>query len=308
MSGLLSSPRLCAATVLFGPDPLLLSILLETLATDGCRLIAFANGPLDSGVEHLLTEANNVRLLRAEVNVGLGAGLNAAIEAAICEGFDSVFLFDQDSSPRPGFLLTMGDRMAGIESSGYRLAVLGPLLVPPEGSTFLPIKYWRRSARPGEPPGAVEFLPTSGSLLSLAAWRDVGPLRADYFIDGIDVEWGYRAWHRGWASVLAEDLELLHRWGEECPCDAGGPRGVQAARQPENRLFYYVRNATYGMRLRHMPLKWKLRQILRMAVQIGIVVSIQRRGGFDLMRCAIADGRAGRLGPVPSKAVKGQNA
>jgi rhamnosyltransferase len=178
--------------------------------------------------------------------------------------------------------------------------VLGPLLVAPPRSSHLTIRYWRRSSFGPGANSVVDFVPTSGSLMALAAWRRIGAFREDYFVGGIDVEWGYRAWHGGWTSAIAEDISLVHRWGEEM-AGTGFLAGRQAGRQSPARLYYYMRNAAHGMRLPHMPLRWKLRQSASMAAQIGLIFIWRRKAmSARLIGRVWSDGGTGRLGRLPA--------
>jgi rhamnosyltransferase len=290
-------------TVLFMPDPDLLQRLLQPLCAEGCDVFIYVNGPLEASVETVLSGYSIKRLIRSRENIGQGAGLNALMTAADECGHKSIILFDQDSTPESGFAHRLSDRFLALGETKRtsRLAALGPLLVPPEGSAYLPIKYWRRTLRPGEHPGAVEFLPTSGTLVSVDAWRSIGPFREDYFIGGIDVEWGFRARAKGWASVVADDIHMHHRWGDE----RGNQHFVQSQflRQPAPRVYYYLRNAVDGMWLPHMPWRWKWRQATRMTAQIGLGLVSRRQSSVSakLIWRALSDGYTGRLGPVRNR-------
>jgi rhamnosyltransferase len=173
------------------------------------------------------------------------------------------------------------------------------VLTPPPGESFLPIRYDRRAGAGDAALSAVDFLPTSGTLVKVAAWRAVGPFRADYFVDGIDVEWCFRAWSRGQACVLAEQVAMSHRWGH---AEEEGGRLPQILRQSRLRSFYYLRNASHGLRLAHFPPGWKIKTALRLVAQAGLLVL---RGGaplrtLPLVGRAFRDGLGGRLGPAPS--------
>jgi rhamnosyltransferase len=288
-------------TVLFQPDALLLRRLLQPLISERCSVFIYVNGPLEPSIENVLAAFPNLKLLRSDQNVGQGAGLNALMAAAADHGHASIILFDQDSTPGPEFVNRMIQRFQAHEHANLngRLAALGPLLVPPDGSEYLPIKYWRRPVSAGDLPGGVEFLPTSGMLVSVAAWQDVGPFREDYFIGGIDVEWGFRARAKGWSSVVADDIQMPHRWGNGCR----NQHFVQSQflRQPAPRVYYYLRNTVDGMKLPHMPWRWKWRQSTRMAAQISLGLVSRRRSSVSslLVWRALSDGYAGRLGPRP---------
>lgn len=309
--------KLAAATVLYEPAAEMLDDLIPPIDADGLKFFIFLNGPVSDAVEQRLDLMGNARILRSPVNVGLGAGLNAVIRAADSEGVSHLLLLDQDSSPQAGLCAALHERC---EVDSGRVAAIGPVAVPPQGEAFLPMRYFRR--RKAMPAGAfsseagtgsrednaakqnlsdVDFLPTSGSLISLAAWRAIGPFRDDYFIDGIDVEWCFRAWSRGYRCMLAEDLTMVHRWGSS---DADGR--PQILRQSDVRTYYYIRNAVNGLRLSHIPMRWKLHVSCRLAMQ-ALVLLASRRGRASARRLvgrAVADGWTGRLGPVPTSALQ----
>lgn len=293
-----SKASLGAATVLYHPDPVLLRAMLVTLEEEGYPLFVFANGPLSAEVDSVLASLAHVRIFQSPTNVGLGAGLNALVAAVEAEGFSHVLLFDQDSTPQSGQAAALLARFAACEKAiGQRLAALGPRLVPPARSTFLPIRYWRRERRNNAQMSTVDFLPTSGSLVLVDAWRQVGPFRADYFIAGIDVEWGFRAWHCGWALALVEDVELVHRWGTE---QRSARQQAQILRESASRFYYHVRNVVNGLGLGHMPWRWKCHQTLRLAGQVALVFVRRRDVPMRLILRAISDGWSGRMGPIPA--------
>jgi len=293
---------MAAATVLYRPDPAVLDALLAPLAAAGLRLFIFVNGAVSEAIELRLARLADAHLIRSPDNLGLGAGLNAVVGAAQNEGFGHIVLFDQDSTPDAGLLPKLLDAFQALRAPGavptaVAPAVLGPLLVAPENEAFLPPWYSRRPETLAAPGIAVDFLPTSGSLLSIAAWRAIGPFRADYFIDGIDVEWCFRAWAKGFSCVLAEELRMVHRWGH---VEEAGKRRPQILRQSDLRTYYYLRNAVNGLRLPHLPLRWKARVGFRLAAQSGLLLRDRRfgRATWQLLAKAIGDGWSGRLGPA----------
>ena len=284
--------KLAAATVLYEPAVEMLDDLAPPLVADGLPFFIFLNGPASEAVEQRLDLLSNARILRSPMNIGLGAGLNAVVRAAESDGVSHLLLLDQDSSPQAGLCAALYERC---ETGAGRIAAMGPVLVPPPGEAFLPMRYARREKK--SLVSDVDFLPTSGSLISLAAWREIGPFRDDYFIDGIDVEWCFRAWNCGYACVLAEDLAMVHRWGS-----SDTDNRPQILRQSDIRNYYYIRNAVNGLRLGHVPLRWKLHVTSRLAMQ-ALALLASRRGAASARRLvvrAVADGWAGRLGPIPA--------
>ncbi len=287
--------RVCAGVVLYHPDPTLLARQAEGLR--GRTLFVFANGPVDAEVLAALAPTE-LHLIRSEENVGLGRGLNAVTEAAARAGFSHIMLLDQDSEPPPDLLDLLTTRCLALEAQGEKVAVLAPRLVPPSEGFYKPIRYeWRGSARANDLV-ALDFAPTSGSLVSLAAYAAVGPFREDFFIGGIDVEWGFRSWDRCWGSYLAADLAMTHRWGEVASeGELGKP---QILRYAALRNYYYARNVVATARLTHVPVRWRIKSCAILAAQIGLLALKGPQGSLKYVCAGLADGFRNRLGPAPA--------
>lgn len=287
--------RSCAAVVLYRPDPAILRRQANGLR--GCRLFAFVNGPVEPAALDALS-STSLRLISSPENVGLGRGLNAVMEAAAGEGFSHVMLLDQDSEPPEGMVDTLTQRFMLLVRDGKKVAILAPRLVPPDEGFYKPIRYeWRGKPAPNGL-AAVDFAPTSGSLVSTTAFAAIGPFQDDFFIAGIDVEWGFRAWQRGWGSFVATDLAMPHRWGE-----AVGPEDLgqaQILRHSPVRNYYYARNVIATARLRHVPLRWRIRSFAGLVAQIGLLALRGEPGALRPIRAGLADGFRGRLGPAPA--------
>lgn len=290
---LTSSPRVAAATVLYKPDPDQLEQLLAPLDRDGISVFVFLNGPVLPAIEARLARSTAISL-RSPDNVGLGQALNAVVEAAVAEGFAFLLLLDQDSVPPAGLANALAAQFARLPSSA---GALGPRLVAPHDEHYLEPWYARRGAA-GPDITLVDFLPTSGTLLPLAAWRQVGPFRADFFIDGIDVEWCFRASASGHRCYLAEALTMQHRWGD---ATAQARRKPQILRQSLTRSFYYLRNTVFCLRLSHIPMRWRLRSCLRIVAQAMLLVGTKpfSRPTWKTVSAALSNGVRGKLGPIP---------
>lgn len=286
--------KVCVAVVLYMPDISILQRQIENLV--GIPLIAYANGSLHDDIRAALGKAD-LLLIESPTNVGLGLGLNAVMTAAIDRGFTHVFLLDQDSEPNLTMLSALTTRLLELGQRGEKVALVAPRLVPPEGENYKPIHYnWRRvPAAPGL--AAVDFAPTSGSLLSVAAYREIGAFRGDFFIGGIDVEWGFRAWSKGFASFVLTEWDMPHRWGERAK--DGSHLIPQILRQSPLRNYYYIRNVIAVARLPYVPLSWRLRSLAIMAVQVVMLVLRGPSGALRAVRWALRDGFQNRLGPAP---------
>ena len=143
----------------------------------------------------------------------------------------------------------------------------------------------------------MSFVISSGSLVDVERAASVGPFRADYFIDAIDLEWCFRANACGFSIWIANEVTMDHRLGR------GVIRipliGLLLADQPPRRLYTYLRNQLAMMRLPHVPFRHKAKTLLSLPVRLPVYLA---RNGFSresraAIRNGLRDGWAGRLGP-----------
>ncbi len=288
-----------AGIVSFHPDAALLLDLVAAIAGDVDRIYLFNNAPLDPALILVLSDYPAVVMLDAGSNLGVGVGLNFIALAASRDGFERLVLFDQDSRPWPGMVARLAETFDRLEALRHSPAAIGPRLVAPRGGGPEAAKSPRYRARRGVlGDGAaipVDFLPTSGTLLNLRILRETGMFRADFFIDSIDLEWCFRAWARDYSCWLAGDVPMEHTVGTgTIPLGFG----LTMPNQRAFRMGTYLRNTAYGLRLRHVPLAWKLKQMLYIPLQMW---GFARHHGFRAtavrpLLAGLRDGLAGRLG------------
>ncbi|WP_237476827.1 glycosyltransferase family 2 protein [Lichenibacterium dinghuense] len=291
-----------AGIVSFHPDAELLLDLVAVLSRDVDRVYLFNNASLDPALEMVLADYPKLVAIEAGTNLGVGVGLNVIALAASRDGYERLALFDQDSRPWPGMLPLLGAAFDRLEASRRAPAAVAPRLVAPRGRVAEASKPPRYRARRGAAPEGdlvpVDFLPTSGTLFNLVTLRETGLFRADFFIDAIDTEWCFRAWARGRSCWLAPDVPMEHTVGTgTIPLGFG----LSMPNQRPFRMGTYLRNNLYALRLRHVPLGWKLKQIAYLPLQ-GF--GFARHHGFRAeavrpMLRGLADGLRGRLGVPP---------
>lgn len=279
------------AVCIFQPERQQLQTLFDLLIRSARPLFVYVNGEVSAEIEEMLRGLPNADIVRSAVNRGLGYALNQLANQAFAAGHTHLFLVDQDSEPPVGLPEALREHWAELEVKLGQLAAVGPRLAPAEAG-FRPIRYyWIDEAR-----GIAAFLPTSGSLISAAAFADVGPFRADYFIDGIDVEWGLRAMRKGRACAVVESLVMPHRWG--IPVVSGTANIPQIMRQPPLRVYYHIRNTIDLLRSTRPPLR--ISAVLGGILFAQIVLLLARRS-FDpairrAMLASLRDGFVRRFG------------
>lgn len=285
--------RIAAGITLFHPTPAQIAAL-PTRLPDGlrCRL-AYANSPLDGEMREALARAG-VTLLGDGRNLGIAEALNRLAAAAQAAGAECLYLLDQDAAAAPSLPEALSGARERLRARGLSPAVIGPAAAAAPGH-----KAPAYPARPGaEPAGGlspVQFVATSGTLLDLAAFARTGPFRADFFIDGVELEWCFRAWSLGHGTYCDPSVSLPHRVG------GGTIRrfGIAMPRQPLFRMATYLRNSVYAWRLPHLPLSWKLAQGLYLPLQAALYWADSgcRPAVLGRLAGAARDGLLGRLGP-----------
>lgn len=154
-------------------------------------------------------------VIRNGRNLGLGPALNVGLDEARRQGATEIVLFDQDSTPAPGFVRDMLERLeAAVAAHGPRCCV-GPTHVddqaPPESLETRPAAAPAGSVMPWQP---VSCLPTSGMVFRIDAIGPADRFADDLFLDLVDFEWCWRLGRSGWHFLRAPDLRMFHRLGE----------------------------------------------------------------------------------------------
>lgn len=264
-----------AGIVTYHPDEARLARLVAAVAPDVREVAVFANSEIGTETEARLRSASGMTaltVLRPGGNRGLGAAYNALVDRALARGDTFLFLLDQDSLPAPGTVRRLAGLHRRLAQAGERPAIVGPQPVGADGRPM------RLSPLPGPvPPGLdavrAAFVISSGSLLACDTVREVGPFRADFFIDAIDLEWCMRANHRGFSIWAARDVAMDHELGRGV---IRLPFGLLLADQPPRRLYTFIRNQLAMLRLPHVPRAHKARTVLAMPIRIVVYLARNR--------------------------------
>ena len=295
-------PGFAAGVVLFRPEPQTCKRLVGTLCSSAGMVYVVLNSPICPELRDEFKQDARVCLLGSERNLGIGAALNMIASAALFEGYERLFLFDQDSRPSTTLTETVYQAALALEVEQEAPAIVAPRLVAPQDGPESKAPTYRawHAKKPVLGHRPVAFVPTSGSLLNLTRLKDIGVFRADYFIDGVDLEWCFRAWSRGYGCWLANEATMEHPIGKgliRWPL----PKFAMPKQEPF-RMHCHIRNAVYGLRLSHVPLNWKVKQLAYLPLQILAYAVHHKFKTAVLVQLisGVVDGLRGRLGPPES--------
>lgn len=282
-----SADTISCVIVLFNPDNLVLS-MIKRLHSAGYKVIVVVNAAPESMI-NALTSIDELRLIHNVSNVGLATALNLGLEYGFTVNeSDFVILFDQDSEPEQSLPLQLVEEMLpmGLKT----VACIGPQL---KDIKNLSAVYGKNNAQLD--PTIPRSIPTSGTVISKQAWLDVGPMNDALFIDGIDHEWCFRAYSKGYQVRVSSYLNMLHNMGDSHLNYFGEYKAVH--RSPI-RHYFIVRNALFLGSLDYLPLRWRvfelIKTIRRIVFYLG--VSTDRPKTFKYIIQALKDGLRGQLG------------
>lgn len=137
-----------------------------------------------------------------EQNVGIAKALNQLMEYGENHGFGWMLSLDQDSVCPPDYCEKMLAVLEHVPNPG----IVAPTIVDKTVGVV--------GHNPTGEFQAVRTCITSGALVNIAVWEEVGKYDEAMFIDSVDFEFCYRVRKQGYQVVQVKDVELSHKLGE----------------------------------------------------------------------------------------------
>ena len=190
-------------------------------------IIVVDNASTDNSVETVNKKqltVDNLILIKNEVNLGFAAGNNVGIKYAMAQGFDYVYLLNQDTVTEPNFLieavkvaesdeqisavqsrLMLYQKKDVINSIGNQIHYLGFAYAGGHGT---PITHYSL------PVPSFEITYPSGAavLLKLSTLEKVGLFNEEFFMYHEDVDLGWRLWLQNYKVMLVWDSVVYHKY------------------------------------------------------------------------------------------------
>jgi rhamnosyltransferase len=227
-----------------------------------------------------LAADRSVTILPQDGNVGVAAGFNAGMRAALAAGYRNVWIFDQDSTVTEGMLEVLAAARAGFTG---RVGIVAPAL----RSHATGIIYSRESGTGAVP---TDVLISSGSLFSRELLGDIGLHDEPLFIDYVDHDICLRATASGFQNLKVYDAILDHRFGDAHPVRLFGRRVYLADYSPM-RHFYATRNRIVVIR-RYGLGRW-FWEDLWFTTKAWVKVVLLESGRWSKIRAALRGAAAG---------------
>lgn len=296
----------CAVVVTYHPDEDVAENLRALVRECGLALV-IDNGS-SAAARAALAAVAGAEVIALGANLGIATALNRGVAEASARGYSHAVLFDQDSRPEPGFCAAL----LATAAAHPRAAVVAPRIAEQGGEAVRyrwarrhPVWrfYFQRVGCAGADLPDVMMAVTSGSLVEIAAWRELGGSDESLFIDYVDTDYCLRISAAGRAVAVSAGALLRHRLGDRRVRKA---LGVTA--RPTNhaafRHYYMARNRVRLWR-RHALARpdWAAFDFTYLVYNTIRVLAFEtaRRRKLKAMSLGTWDGLRGRGGPCPAE-------
>ena len=257
-----------AIVVLYNPDFSVTSKALESLMRQVDRICVVDNSSSDHSGE--LKQYQNIEYIPLGKNAGIAAAQNVGIAYFIQQKYDFVAFSDQDSIAPEGVIGKLHDAYVALQNYGYKVGITGTRAInrqtgkpyPPKSKEFAVIS--RRAVGYASDLTESYSVRSSISLISTISLVELGGFDESLFIDGVDHEWCWRAWHRAQLrSFIVEDALISHQLGEGDKKLASKEIAIASP----FRVYYQFRNYLWLCRRDYVPSFWKKKHLMKYAVK-----------------------------------------
>lgn len=251
--------KIGAVIVLYNPDIEGLNQSIAKLLPQLDSIILIDNSSVDNSSLFLGREKIVYKPLLD--NVGIAKAQNIGTGLLAAEDFDFVLFSDQDSLVSDDVVEKLCNAYVTLVKNGYLVGAIGTKAInkssgipyPPKSKT---INSFSLVSDKGDSVKLTECysIRSSVSLISIETINNVGGFDENLFIDGVDHEWCWRAWHfNGLRSFVVENALLYHQLGEGDRTIAGKEIAISSSK----RLYYQYRNYLWLCRRKYVPRYWK---------------------------------------------------
>lgn len=188
--------KIAGVVVLYNPDESYIENI-KSYIDDINELFIIDN----SDEKHELSFNKKIKYIFNNENIGVAKALNMAAQNAINKKYEWLLTMDQDTKFNNGVMKRMIDYINNNDTSKDGILV-------PWHNTKLDI------AKSNEMIDYPLQVMTSGNLVNLKIYSEIGGYNEDYFIDGIDIEYSLRLKKYNYRIVRFNDIFIDHDLGD----------------------------------------------------------------------------------------------
>lgn len=189
----------CAVIVTYFPDENLIS-LVETINKEIDNIFIIDNTDSKYNCEIIQTIKNkNVLVFKNNANFGIAKALNQGFKIAKKYNFEWVITFDQDTILLDNYLQLIKNIYTIYPSKAIIGAIGLSSFVKKESKNLNYI--------------ITDYLITSGCIMPMSVYSEVGDFIDDLFIDNVDIEYSLRIRHSKFKLIKILQLSMIHKAG-----------------------------------------------------------------------------------------------
>ena len=222
-------PNLAATVILYHPDTEQVIRNIQSYSKFVRYLIVIVNSRLDD-TEKKQVELHfpGCRIIQNDKNKGIAKALNQAADEALSNGYEWLLTMDQDSSFTDGrFFQRFND------AGKYEIAIFAP-----ETSDATPDN--KQNIEDETPLTVI----TSGSIINLKNWKEIGGFNEKLFIDEVDHDFCLRSHLNGQRILKFTNVRMNHHLGNLKIVGFAGKKNMVYWHKPA-RTYFIVRNNLY---------------------------------------------------------------
>ena len=244
--------------VSYEPEATTLRGTVESLFPQVEHLFVVDNGSQIDPVDLLdLKGEEGLTIIRLDENLGIAAAQNVGIAAARDARADFVVLSDQDTVYPQGAI----SRLIKVFERWPKAAAVVPLFNDVNKSSsdgFILENSCLFSPTPvaGGEHRLLQAI-ASGKVIRLSTLEDIGTMDESLFIDWVDLEWCWRARHKGYQVIGSGDVEVKHSLG-----DTSRNIGYREVNLRSPLRHYYITRNAFSLALRTPYLSSVMRCVL----------------------------------------------
>ena len=288
----------CAVIVTFYPDSSITENILALYGqTDEIIIIDNSSGEECNKVLQNLSQKIGITVTYNKENVGIAAALNIGIKKAKAHNHEWVITFDQDSTVTPRMIETMFKAYQAYPEK-EKVASLSPKYMNRNTGVIWGSQL-TRALDNSLPYSLVDVVITSGTLVKLSVFDQIGYFNESLFIDYVDKEFCLRCITQNYQILEVNNATLLHSVGLPTKVNLFLNNSITTANHSHTRRYYIARNSifTYKLYFFKMPF-WFLNDIYHLIGTLGkgLVFENNRKKRLIAIFLGFYDGFLNRMG------------
>ena len=178
-----------------------------------------------------LPKSKKIDYIYKNENLGIATAMNMGAEKALKEGYKWLLTMDQDTTFKPGVMKKLKEVIIKEDMSKVGI-------VTPWQETKMRLK------RVKDEYDYPQTIMTSGNIVNLDVWEEIGGYKDWLFIDGVDLEYSLNLRKHGYIILRVNSVEIDHELGDIVYKKYKGKMEPISNHSPMRR-YYITRNNEY---------------------------------------------------------------